>query len=101
MYRSHVRFTIFTIVLVLIISFLFVLCAHAQKTKSTTYATKEKYFTSLYIEAGETLWHIASVYADKDYYSSNREYIKEIMEINNLKSDRIQQGSYLLVTYYQ
>ncbi len=60
----------------------------------------QKVITSLYIEDGDTLWDIASRYYTEDC-SSLRSYIKEIKECNNLTSDRIHAGEYLIVPYYQ
>ena len=59
----------------------------------------EKYYTSVYIEEGDTIWGIAKKYMTKEYRSI-RSYVKEIKECNNLYSDDITAGCYLLVPYY-
>ena len=58
-----------------------------------------KYYTSLEIQSGDTLWSIASRYADEAYISVE-DYIKEIKVINHLPSDMIIEGHYLTVFYY-
>lgn len=58
-----------------------------------------KYFTSLEIKSGDTLWSIASRYADEAYITVE-DYIREIKAINHLPSDMIVEGHYLTVFYY-
>ena len=58
-----------------------------------------KYYKSIEIEAGETLWSIAQENMTEDY-ASVYEYIEEVMEMNNLESDQIHAGQYLTVAYY-
>ena len=50
-----------------------------------------------YYKSIDTLWNIASAYADEG--TSVKAYIKELKEINHLDSDSIQEGSYLTVAY--
>lgn len=58
-----------------------------------------KYFTSLEIEKGDTIWDIAKQNMTEEYNSIN-DYIEEIKQCNNLSSDRITAGHYLLIPYY-
>lgn len=58
-----------------------------------------KTFISLKIEEGDTLWNIAQRYITKDYRNIN-EYIKEIKKTNNLSTDTIHEGGYIIVPYY-
>lgn len=58
-----------------------------------------KYYTSVRIEPGDTLWTIAEKYRTKEYSDMNL-YIKEIKECNGLYSDKITEGCYLLIPYY-
>ena len=55
------------------------------------------YYKSIEVQEGDTLWDIASAYADED--TSVRAYVKELKKINHLDSDSIQEGSYLTVAY--
>jgi len=63
-----------------------------------------KYYTSIVIEDGDTLWKIASEYMDMEYtslkYNSVQEYINEIRSLNHLVDDKITAGEYLTVPYY-
>ena len=57
----------------------------------------ETYYTSIEIEKGESLWSIAKEYKPED--SSTQDYIYELMDLNNLTSDRIHEGQHLVVSY--
>ena len=58
-----------------------------------------KYYTSISIQPGDSLWSIACRYSD-GHYSSIQEYIDELKSINNLTSDTIHAYEYLLVPYF-
>ena len=59
-----------------------------------------KYYTSISIEPGDTLWSIACTFSD-GHYSSIQEYIDEVKILNNLTSDTIHANEYLLVPYFR
>ena len=61
-----------------------------------TDAMQHKYYKSIMIEQGDSLWSIAKQYACDDAY----EYIKEIKQLNGLTSETIQAGEHLIITYY-
>lgn len=69
------------------------------KEKSAPELTYYKYYTTIQIEAGDSLWDIASRYVCEDIISI-KDYILEIKSINKLKSDTIQSGDTLTVIYY-
>ena len=58
----------------------------------------KKCYKSIELQEGDTLWGIAELYMD-DNYNSIDEYISELKEINNLDSDEIHEGHYLMVAY--
>ena len=58
-----------------------------------------KYYKSVQIKSGDTLWSIAKEYKTGSY-ESTADYVKEIMSINGLSSDNIQDSQYLTVVYY-
>lgn len=58
-----------------------------------------KYYTSIQIEAGDTLWKIASIHITEEY-SSIEEYISEIARLNNLENDNIHEDRFLMIPYY-
>ena len=74
----------------------FFLHAFAKDNSKQTYY---KYYTSIEIKAGDTLWSIASQYANKKYISVE-DYIEELKYMNRLSSDQIIEGHYLTISYY-
>lgn len=58
-----------------------------------------KYYKSIKMEQGDTLWGIAQKYMT-DEYDSPQQYIKEIKQLNGLTSDNIQESKHLLIAYY-
>ena len=58
-----------------------------------------KYYTSIQIEKGTSLWEIAEDYITEEY-ASEQEYIEEVMRMNHLNNDVIYEGAYLCVPYY-
>ena len=59
-----------------------------------------KYFTSIQIEPGDTLWSLADRYADQEHYASHDQYITEVMSMNHMSSEDLSAGSYLILPYY-
>ncbi len=58
-----------------------------------------KYYTSVRIEAGDTLWAIAGEYYTDDYEDMNT-YIREICELNHISENEIHAGQYITLPYY-
>ena len=58
-----------------------------------------KYYTSIQVEEGTTLWDIADEYASSEYEDLEA-YIKEVRKINHLNKDTIYAGKYLCIPYY-
>ena len=57
-----------------------------------------KYYTSIEIQPGDTLWDIAEAYITEDYESVT-EYVKALKQMNSLDTDDIQAGQSLMVAY--
>lgn len=60
---------------------------------------RHKYYRSIEVQSGDTLWDIAEKYADQNH-SDIHTYVKEMKEINQLQSDEIQDSQFLTVAYY-
>lgn len=57
------------------------------------------YYTSICVQAGDTLWDIAGEYVH-DAGISRQEYIDEVCRLNGICADEICAGEYLVVMYY-
>ena len=62
-------------------------------------ASYNKYYTSVRVEAGDTLWTIADEYI-ADFNIDKQDYIAEICSINEICEDEIHAGDYIVVAYY-
>ncbi len=71
------------------------LSAHAEEQSATP---RERYYTSVQLKQGDSLWNIASTYA-ADSGCSVQEYIDELKQMNGLTSEQIHAGQYLTVYY--
>ena len=95
--RRRVFMAIMTVVLVVVLAVSY----HAFLSEANTVNedVSYKYYTSIEVSYGETLWSIADEYACAEYDSLN-EYVDEVMQINHLKEDIIFAGQYLVIPYY-
>ena len=59
-----------------------------------------KYYTSVSVKAGDSLWSISSGYREMGY-SDKADYIREIKDINNITGDTISAGSSIIIPYYE
>lgn len=60
-----------------------------------------KYYTSVTVEAGESLWDLAGEYMDGVHYDSRESYIAEVCSINHLADENaITAGQMLILPYY-
>ncbi len=60
-----------------------------------------KYYTSVTVEGGETLWDIVEGYIDYSHYKNRNSYIEEVRSINHLDEDcSIMAGQMLILPYY-
>lgn len=67
--------------------------------KDSSEIPEVKYYTSIDVFRGDTLWTIAGEYAD-GHYKTTEDYIKEVMSINSLSDETIYAGQHLIVPYY-
>lgn len=93
--RRFFTMILLTAVLTICLSLSSVVLAGNNKKEEHTY----KYYTSVQIEPGDTLWSIANLYCDGAGMEIT-EYIKEIKRLNHLTSDSITSGQYLTVIYF-
>lgn len=62
-------------------------------------AAYNKYYKSVRIEYGDTLWSIADEYIE-ELNIDKTEYIAELCDLNHITADEIRAGEYIVVSYY-
>ena len=95
--RRHIFLMVLGVFLVLVsvISFQVIVSDAGTDTDGFTF----KYYTSVEVSPGDSLWSIAERYLD-DHYKDHQKYISEVVSINHLEDDSITSGQYLIVPYY-
>ncbi len=86
-----------TLCFIIIISF--GISSFSSNAKAETDDTVCKYYKSIMIEKGDTLWSIASQHMNGGY-EDIPSYIGEVMKMNGLRDDRITEGMYLVIPYF-
>ena len=95
-FRRRISF----LVAVILVAIVLVLSGSSiASAKGTVAPERHKYFKNIVIENGDSLWSIAQEYIS-DEYDSTEEYIDELMNMNNLKNDKIHSGNNLVIAYY-
>lgn len=99
--RNHKR------ILIIVISILFVIAtiliggtiSGFAGTHEQQHTAQYKYYTSIVIEPGDSLWEIASKYMTSEY-KNIEDYMFEVKTLNHLIDDEIMAGEYLTIPYY-
>lgn len=86
---------VFFLIVVLIMSSSISSFAQSKKSEEKF----NKYYISISIKKGDTLWSIASEYMTAEY-DNIEEYILEVKRINHISGDTIYTGRYLTVPCY-
>lgn len=97
--EEYVRLVMIIAALMAAICILTGLCSLSGTKSEASDEMSYKYYTSVEIKNGDTLWDIASEYMT-DEYGSLQEYVAEVKELNNLPSDNIRSGQSIVIPYY-
>lgn len=96
--RRNIFLCLFTFLLVISLSFLFF--SFRTRAQSNEEEIMYKYYKSIMVNRGDSLWKYAEIYGDKQYYDAPEDYIKEVMSMNSLEDENIISGQYLILPYY-
>lgn len=84
---------------------LFAIGGSAILTRARTAENQEKvyykYYTQIEIQEGDSLWSLAGKYMVNGPYDSRKDYMEEVVELNQLSSVTIIKGQHLIVPYYE
>lgn len=100
MYTLKKSFMILIVVFIMLLSGFFGRSLMYVMAEDEPGSLPEKYYTSIHLEEGDTLWSIAQTYcsgADE----SVEEYVRELRQMNSLSDDHIDAGHYLTIRYYK
>ena len=83
-----------------VVAFVIILCGSIHIfASSTDNRPYNKYYTSVRVEDGDTVWSIADKYID-GYAIDKRDYVDEVCKLNNLSDGQVNSGDYIVVSYY-
>lgn len=94
--RRNKRLAFFTACLIITVSF--TAGGFRANAESDGKAPMLKYYKSVLIDSGDTLWSIAA--ENKTSGMDTEDVVEEIKKMNGLRSDSITAGNYLIVPYY-
>lgn len=96
--RHHIIALILSLFIIITVPFLFL--SFSTEANDLEHQPSYKYYKSVEISKGDTLWSIAYNNFDSAHYKDIQEYITEVKKINDLTSDHIVAGNYVIVPYY-
>lgn len=99
MRRSRERKVFYFGIVLAVIIFFIIFGTSTTANAGTKNSVRYKYYTSVLVKDGSSLWEIAQTYMTEEY-TSTEEYIDEVKEINHMCDNVLYEGSYLCVPYY-
>lgn len=96
--RRNILTLIMSVIAVVIASISFL--SFSTEANDMEHQPSYKYYKSIEISKGDTLWSIANDNFDPDHYKNIYDYVAEVKKMNALASDTIIAGSYIIVPYY-
>lgn len=96
--RRNILMGLLTIMLVISLSLIFF--GFGTKAQSNDAEISYKYYKSITVKDGDTLWNYAEQYGDSFHYDSNQEYIDEVIKMNALTDGEIISGQHIIIPYY-
>ncbi len=98
--KRRMVFLLATLLLITVGTIVFGSCFSSLAQDSAAAANQEfKYYTSIQIQDGDSLWSIAEQYKS-EHYASTQAYVDELVVLNDLTSETIHAGQHLMVAYY-
>lgn len=96
--RNFTMLIAFLLIVIAAISILFM--SFSTQANDFEHQPSYKYYKSIEVSKGDTLWSIANDNIDSEHYKNTYEYINEVKKMNSLTSDKIVSGSYIIIPYY-
>ena len=93
------RIALFLIIFAIIIVVMGTLFLCSQNAQAASAERPYKYYTSVQVKEGDTLWKIADTYITEEC-GSMADYIAEICLVNHISENDIHVGQYITIPYY-
>ena len=87
------------IIMVVALGILLGTSMNALASSDKDVSSYNKYYVSIRVESGDTLWTIADKYVGGFNIEKN-DYIEEVCQINEISKNDIHAGDYIVVPYY-
>ena len=98
--RHQYGVLLITVTMILFLSF-FMKMSFSSDAQSDDYIPAFKYYHTVTVHSGDTVWNIASDNYDDSHYDSIDSYISEICKINNFSNpDSLKAGENIIIPYY-
>lgn len=100
--RLRIKSILIILILILIaVGFLLGLSAsNAEADNRTGNGSTYKYYTSIRVQSGDTLWSIAEEYMAGKDQGDIYDYIEEVEQINHITEDGLIAGNTICIPYY-
>lgn len=94
------NFLMCLLTILLVVSLSLIFFDFSTKAQSSDEEILYKYYKSIIVEDGDTLWDYAEEYAIREHYKDSQAYIEEVIKMNALKDDEITSGQHIILPYY-
>ncbi len=95
------RFVLFVAILIVVSAGWILLTGFTSHAETDDAVVYYKYYTSYYVQNGDTLWDLADSYLDDGGHYTSATWVKEVIAMNSLSRDgSIKIGQHLSLPYY-
>ena len=97
--RRIVTFVVMSSVIIFIA--LFLSFSFLSDAKDTSNHKEYRYYSSVTVKAGDSVWSIAESNLDRMHYNNVESYVRDIASVNKISADsKLTAGTSLIIPYY-
>ncbi len=94
------RIALALVIAIIVFLFMFLASTLVLEAETDTFMPEYKYYKTVTVHAGDTLWSIATDNFSGKHYEDINSYLDEICSINNILGDEINAGEDIVVPYF-